>query len=93
MGDLTSTVVFPAAAGFSCLGAAAGAGADATGGAETSKPNAVYKTCSSGTLPKDTATLGVGGKADAMSAVRDNCTVDEELAEVRLCKAWDTLII
>jgi len=79
--------------GPSVVGLFSAAGADAMEGVEASKPDAVYKTCSFKTLPKDTSTPGVGGKADAMSAVRDNCTEDEELAEFRLCKAWDTLII
>jgi len=35
-------------------------------------------------LPKDTTALGAGGEADAMSAVRDNCTEDGEPAEFRL---------
>lgn len=52
-----------------------------------SKPDAVYNTGSCNAVSKDTISLATGGKAAAMSAVRDNCTDGEGLVVVRLCIA------
>ena len=60
---------------------------DSIDDAVESNPDAVYRTGSFKALPKETTTLVAGGKAAAMSAVRDNCTEDEELAVFRLCTA------